>query len=264
MAKPEEIGFLWLILIGTAVIFLLTLAIILFVVSYQRKLFLQKINLQELKSAYQNNLLKATIEAQEKERNRIAQDLHDEVGCVLSTLKLYVSQIQTQETNENMTYLVDQSAGILDEAIGKLRSISHELIPTALEKFGLITVLERMAEQVSKAGVLEMRLHYNKEVRLPENSELHLYRIVNELVNNTIKHAQATEIELGLDFEDKDWRLEYKDDGKGLNQDSKGLLAARDGGLGLKTIASRAEMLNAELHVNEASIGVSFEIIGQY
>lgn len=265
MVKYEEIGFLWLILIGTAVVFLLTMAIILFVVFYQRKLFGQKMNIQELKHNHQKKLLVAAIEAQEKERTRIAQDLHDEVGCVLSTLKLYVSQIKTHEVEENVGELVDQSAFILDEAISKLRSISHDLIPTALEKFGLIRVLDREAEQISGAGVLKVQLDYNREHRLEENQEVNLYRILNELMNNTIKHAKASKIEIRFSFDPHQWQVEYKDDGIGLDWDDEKYLSPEIGGFGFKTIASRVEMLEAEVKItSKKESGLKFEIKGKY
>jgi signal transduction histidine kinase len=265
MAQLEEVGFLWLILIGTAVIFLLTLAIILFVIFYQRKLFNQKINIQELKHTHQKKLLVAALEAQEKERNRIAQDLHDEVGCVLSTIKLYVSQVRTHELEDSVEQLVDQSGLILDEAIGKLRSISHDLVPTALEKFGLVRVLEREAEQINKAGAIKVELKYNREHRLPANQEVHLYRIVNELMNNTIKHAEASAILVRLVFDPHTWRLDYKDNGIGLDWNDEKYLSPEIGGFGFKTIASRVEMLAAEAKVtSKKEGGLEFEIKGSY
>ena len=233
MERPEEIEFLWLLLTGTSVTFLLGLAVVLFVIYYQRRLFGQRMQVEQMKHDQRKKLLEASIIAQEKERERMARDLHDEVGATLSTAKLYVSHILGGGSKEKATDTRQKAEALLDQAIISVRSISHNLLPVNLEEFGLISALEEIANKINETSELEVHIDHRLQGRLPSEMELHLYRIVQELLNNTLKHAGATSVIISLYHENGLLTLIYRDNGKGLNGGGSGSGPAKSG-LGMK------------------------------
>lgn len=246
MARPEEIEFIWLILTGTLVVFLMAMSIILFLSFYQRKLFGQKIKMEKLKHDHQKNLLKATLDGQEEERSRIAMDLHDEIGGILSTLKLYISQIKEGKSEGDIIRLKKESENILDEAVSKVRMISHNITPPNLESFGLIKAMKDLANQISTSGSLKVAIECNDERRLDTSSEIHLFRVLQELLNNTVKHSGANNVNIVFNFSDDEYELTYSDDGIGMDV-GKNELSREFSGIGLRTIASRVEMIGGSL-----------------
>lgn len=134
---------------------------------------------------------------------------------------------------------------MLDNAIRNLRNISHNLLPPGLEEFGLESTLQDVAQRIKTAGGPDVDVHYDLTGRLPIEQELHLYRIAQELLNNTLKHAEASNIRFGLNSDHRGVIFRYTDDGKGYDTSTSGST-----GLGLKTISTRVEMLAANLEVS--------------
>ena len=213
MGKQQEIEFAWLMAIGISITFLLAVAVILFVVFYQKKLFSNQLKLQQLENEHRKNMLIASVQAQENERRRIAGDLHDEVGAILSSSKLYLSHLTYNEKN---TVVADKIRQLIDTATQNLRNISHNITPQNLEQFGLISALDEVCNRINQAKIIQVNLEFNQDKRLTMEQELGIYRIAQELLNNTIKHAEASEIDILLEFLPASFTFQYQDNGKGM------------------------------------------------
>lgn len=231
------------VFIITPVLLVLSIGLIGFVFMYQRRMLQHQENLRKLQEAKQRQILDATVQAQEEERRRVARDLHDDVGAMLALVKLNVHQLSAA--------LEDKSTGVgvkkmLDEVIGSVRRISQDLMPVVLEKMGLPQALEAMKRSVPASSGIVLEFACNdKNRRLDPKIELFLYRVVQELLNNTLKHAEASVIKVELLFEDGKLLLEYSDNGKGF--DYQGKLKEQESGslgLGLMNLQGRVALIN--------------------
>lgn len=243
--QPEELEFIWLLLAGTVVMFLLVLTIIAFVVVYQRRFFAQKLQLKQVESEHGRELLLASIQTQENERQRIASDLHDDVGAILSTTKLYLSHLS--EMQDEAGYIAKKVETLVDTAIGNLRGISRNILPHNLERFGLASAIEEICKQINDTHKLKITFNYNLEERLEIEKEIHLYRITQELLNNTIKHAGASEAFIDLFYLPEQMTLTYEDNGRGIEKNIIENDLVKNTGLGIKNITSRVELLQAKI-----------------
>lgn len=161
-------------LVSALLMIILVGFIIFFVLVYQKRLIRQQMHLQALEAQHQRKLLAASIDTQEKERRRIARDLHDEIGAMLSTLKLQIGQFKRQMKEEPRALAFsEQTQEILTETIQQVRQISHDLLPPLLERFGLSAALKGLLERIDAEGELQTSFQIvGKELRLPTNQEL--------------------------------------------------------------------------------------------
>ena len=251
MEQSLEHNLILFVIIGTIGMFILAGAIIVFVFIYQRKLTNQQIDLQRLETEYQQDLLKSSIEAQERERKRIAQDLHDDIGALLSTVKLGFYPIKkSAKENPNQLAIIQSTSNTLEEAISRVRQISKNLLPPTLEKFGLANALENFANKMSIPDTFEIEfVLVGAYKRLEFEKELGLYRVVQELMNNIAKHAGASYIVLQLEIETEQILLSITDNGKGFNPESF-KKNKKSSGLGLRNIDSRLSLVPATLRYN--------------
>lgn len=228
------------------VILLLAVSIIIFFIIYQKRLLAQQIRLQHVKSDYQHQLLLLSIEAQEKERVRIGHDLHDEIGSSLSTIKLLINHVQCED--EESQRIVLSVKNILIDTIQNVRNISMNLYPSVLQKFGLADALQYMVNVLTEVSPLKFDFTADELTSLTFMEELALYRIAQELVNNTIKHAGATHVLIELAQHDQVVSLRVQDNGCGF--DYKELEKNSNVGIGLKSIEARKAMLHADMQIN--------------
>ncbi|XP_020909204.1 uncharacterized protein LOC110247152, partial [Exaiptasia diaphana] len=171
----------------------------------------QQYDLQELKHNREMELMQATIDAQEREQNRIGKDLHDDLGALLTASKIQLQQIKRLSGAETSTApYIELGAEMLDQSIDRLRAIAKSLSPPTLEHFGIKDALEEYATQFSSAKEIQINTSI-QEKRYDSATELGLFRMIQELVNNTIKYAQASKIDISL-TSDRDfiW-LNYSD-----------------------------------------------------
>lgn len=190
----------------------------------------------------QKDMIRAEITMQELERKRIANDLHDSLGPLLSSVKMYMQSIENV-SDENKALLNIANAHI-DDTITGLRQISYNLSPEGLSRNGLIKAIEEYLFRINSAKTLEIDFDAKNEIKLPETIEIHLFRIIQEIVNNTIKHAQATNLRLIIAVADKQVTVMSIDNGIGFDPNET---RTGTGGLGLSSIRSRCEILNASL-----------------
>ena len=228
---------------GIFIMLLLALALVFFLVVYQKKMIHQQAKLQGVQQAYQRELLHATIEAEERERQRIGGDLHDEIGSSLSAAKLLLSQVATSATGPDNALLATVT-DILNNSVQDIRNISQNLHPAVLAQFGLVEALYSLGFMWADAqAVTVVEVQAELATPLPYQHELALYRIVQELVNNAMKHAQASSIAVRLTARPHSLHLLVADNGRGF--DYTRAQQARTAGLGLKSLEARVNMLNA-------------------
>ncbi|MCG6187019.1 sensor histidine kinase [Maribellus maritimus] len=228
--------------IGSLGMIILAVAIFFFFVAYQKRLLKKELELTKVKSDQQEEILRNTISAQEKERKRIARDLHDEVGAMLSVVKLNVGQIEKKSESEKAKTLAGETKSYLDEVITQVRRISRDLLPPSLEKLGLSFAIQELVNWINKSGKIEIEYWSTGEpVRFEIKKELAVFRIVQEIVNNALKHAEPSRIQIKTRFLNSSLAVSISDDGKGFDLNEK-----LETGLGLKNLESRSGTIGAK------------------
>jgi signal transduction histidine kinase/Tfp pilus assembly protein PilF len=199
---------------------------------------------------------KLLVEGQEEERKRIATELHDGLGVLLSATKMQFSII-SDKSPENKV-LIEKATRMLEQATGDVRKISHNMMPGLLTKLGFFEATEDLFENIGDTRGLNAICNISgSQDRLPENKEIMLYRIVQEMVNNTLKHAEARNIELQIHVLKGILDMKYSDDGKGFDVGKK----LESESIGLKSIQSRVNFLNGTLVIeSKPGEGVSYSI----
>jgi PAS domain S-box-containing protein len=198
-----------------------------------------------LRKETEKELLYTVINTEEKERQRFAQDLHDELGPFLSGLKLYLNEIQENIDNtERRKTLIDYLSQMIDESVDKLRMLASNLTPQNMIDVGLTGSVKKMIARLNNTGRIQIALETDgQESGLEHAFVITLYRIILELINNTIKHAKSKHVLIQLEYAKRNVRLRYTDDGKGFDFDQQ----LREGkGIGLKSILSRIEMYDGK------------------
>jgi signal transduction histidine kinase len=216
----------------------------------------QQIAREKEAAAYQRDLLKTTINSQEAERNRIAKELHDEIGAMLTTTKLYVGQINAELSHTKLNVVTNKMNLLFDDMIQNTRRISQDLRPVILDKLGLVEGIESLIDTINESGKLTVTFEQDAIQLKNKQTELNVYRMLQELLNNTLKHANATEVEIALNGRMEQCKLSYRDNGKGI--DHKVLKNKK--GIGLKNIESRVSILNGTLHFDRIKKGIAIEI----
>jgi len=189
----------------------------------------------------QKMLAQAAVDAQEKERADIGKELHDNISQMLTSTKLFLDILKTKTDDE----LVDRSIKNINSIIQEVRSLSRSLVPSSIADLGLIASMNDLFENIRAANVVEVEFYPDNETDhlLSANSKLTLYRIVQEQINNIIKHAQAKQIFVELFPEEGNVELIIADDGVGFDPETI------KKGMGLKNMRSRAELLSGKLDV---------------
>src|SRR5690242_2883158 len=237
-----------MILIGIGGMMLFAIGIILFVLVHQRRVIRYQLDMQKMREEQQKQLLQAAIESEEKERRRIAGDLHDDIGGSLATVRLYLLQAARTRTRPQED-TEDPARDLLDEIIGKIRQLSRQLSPEMLTEFGLQGALNNLSKKADASGALSVEFRCEGAVpRLQPARELAAYRIIQELFNNILKHAGASRATLTLAEAGDALHIRLEDDGRGFGQEDFEQLKRSPAGLGLKNIQSRLHILHASIH----------------
>ncbi len=209
----------------------------------QEEISQQKIN--ELENSLKIKNLKAMVNGQEAERTRIATDLHDSLGGMLSTLKLQFDSLQVDHAHLSNDNDYHKIMSLIDEACTDIRDIARNLKPNALEKLGLTAALKDLINRYNSRGILDISLHVNQvDGILNQESKLHVYRIIQELLNNALKHAKAGEIDVQVNKNEHELLIMVEDNGVGFNQDEV------ERGLGLGNLQSRVNLLKGEINID--------------
>ncbi len=232
---------------------LMTVSVLIFVYYSRKKIIKKEIEKKDLEIEYQKKMLNATILVQEVERKRIARDLHDDISSKLNIISLNShlltsNDLLEHETRQITTNIIDVTAKVLDST----RRIAHDLLPPILEEFGLHAAIEELCSTYTNGD--QISIDYTNSARqsffdaIETEKHLHLYRILQELINNSMRHGKATKIVITFDDKIKKKVLKYEDNGKGF--DAENLNNKK--GLGLKNIESRVNFLNGKFKIKSA------------
>ncbi len=194
----------------------------------------------------QKKILNTIIQTEEKERQRFAQDLHDGLGPVLSATKLYIQTIRDNPNNKNITEITNKSLRTIDEALKTSTEISNNLSPHVLQHFGTSAAIEAFIEKIQPANI-HFQFSSNIKQRFDQDIEITLYRVTIELINNTLKHANAKNINIKLISEEDEILLNYQDDGKGFNLKEK--MQAKSG-MGIWNMQNRIKNLKGKVVID--------------
>ncbi len=197
----------------------------------------------------ERKVLSAVIQTEEKERERFSKDMHDGIGPLLSTVKLYVNELGSPEIgNDEKKEFVVQVNKMLDDAVNSIREISNNLMPRVIHEYGLIKALEAFCNKVNQTGKIHIDFKDKGiEQSLDKNIQLILFRVISELLTNTIKHAKSKNAFIELSKTNDNITLVFTDDGIGFN--SKEIMAKKGSGIGLKSIISRIKSINGSCEI---------------
>lgn len=229
------------IIIGVSV-----LAIVVLVMLYNRRQIKQKMRYQKELNKQQTELMNTVITVQDKERKRIAEDLHDSLGSILSAAKLKLSAV-AGTANENGRSNYKDTMNLLDEAVNEMRNISHNLLPASLLRLGLIAGLQNLLDKITSRSDLHINfIAHGFKKRIDENIEVSIYRIVLEAVNNIVKHARAKNVTVQLMQYDTYINVLIEDDGVGFDK----TIVSKKQGIGLNNIFSRVDYMKGRVDID--------------
>src|SRR5258705_6373556 len=236
------------IFFGTIGMLTLTVGLIVFIIFHQRKVIRYQGTLQRMEQDQQRMLLNASIRLQEEERQRLAADLHDDAGPLLATARLYLNENLVNMDKASQLQSIYNAKQIIDDTIQLIRNISHSLMPPTLKNFGLESAVNDLFQKISGSGSLNAscRFHDYKE-RLKTEDELILFRVLQELINNILKHSNASFIHVTQNINGDRFFLRLHHDGRGLTQADFEKLNKSAAGLGLKNIQSRLRLLDGNI-----------------
>lgn len=205
----------------------------------------------------EHELRLSTIKTEEKERVRFAKELHDGIGPILSTIKLYMQWLEETDDEQHKKLIIQKANTNIIEAIKSLKEVSNNLSPHVLTNYGLVEALQQFIDKLK--DVSNIVFDFNSEIsnRLNIDMEVMLYRVCTELINNTIKHAKANKIFISLEESGGMVKFHYKDDGVGFVLEEK---LRKGAGLGLHNIQNRVQSLGGVIHLN-TGLGKGFEVL---
>ena len=215
---------------------------------------IDKQKIKDLENDVKINSMQSVIEGQELERERIAKDLHDSLGGLLSAIKLQFEKVRSDSNIDGEDF--NNAQGLLDTAVDEVRSISRNLQPGSLNDMGLVAAINDLVNRYRGEAYPEIDFqHYNIPRDMDNMFATSLYRIIQELLNNAIKYAKANEIIIQINKEDDEIIISLEDDGIGFNTKSF------EKGMGLENVQSRVSYLKGDLQIDsQENIGTSYLI----
>lgn len=213
--------------------------------------------LKEIEQQQQIQYGQALLQGEEQERRRLARDLHDGLGGMLAGVKINLSGLETNITSMGLDNDLQKVIGQLDNSVTELRRIAHNMMPVALIKFGLQTALKDLCESmISETTHIDFQ-PFDIGENIPEQTQITIYRIVQELLTNAIRHGQASNIVLQCSQNKNTFFITHEDDGKGFDKK----ILDTEKGMGLNNIKSRVSFLKGKMEIeSEASKGTIINI----
>jgi two-component system, NarL family, sensor kinase len=243
------------LVLGTSAMLLMVGAIIGFAFLFQRKLGRKAQAFREIEKLLQQQELNSAyslLQGQEQERKRIAAELHDNIGGLLATLKIYSDLIWQKESPLEIKRLNEKINHITENLGNEIRKLSHALDLRTLSGFGLRVALEQLCEAINESEKIKVEcvLEISREVK--DEVSFHVYRIIQELITNTLKHSQATRARLEVTLIENEMTLIFEDNGKGFQ------VGKNASGMGLGNIQTRINHLGGKLTIDSSSKGSTF------
>jgi two-component system, NarL family, sensor kinase len=205
------------------------------------------IRTQRRNQALQKEKTTAEIKALEKERGRMASDLHDDFGPMLSAVKLLINNIDLH--NKEDADILAKANGYIDGMLDQLRRIANDLMPQILVRKGLYLAVDEYIWQLNDERAMQIIFKTSGSINLNPTQDIHLYRIIQEIIHNADKHARASQMNITIEQLENVLKLSVKDNGNGF--DTKNV-ETTSRGLGLKNIMSRVDMLHGNIYINSS------------
>jgi hypothetical protein len=257
MGEGEIIESQYFLILGTLVMTLLAFSIVIFIYLYQRKLARRNQELQSIQDLMQDQEMKtayALLDGQDQERKRIASELHDNLGSILVTLNMYADSLMERADPSKIKEIAQRISNTSKQANEEVRKISHSLDSGLLKHFGLNAAVNQLMEAIEVSKKIQISTAIDVEDQFSNEVGLEAYRIIQELVNNSLKHSGCTSINLDISQIENDLSIIYEDNGKGFDMEQV------KRGMGLNNIEKRVEKLNGELKKDRGTRGSTFII----
>jgi signal transduction histidine kinase len=249
-ALPDNMNLLFSLLPLAAIFFLIAIGVILLYAHFRRNIFRQVLIQREMESKHQKELMRTIVEAQETERKRIARDLHDDLGALLSLTRMQLIHLENQNSKGVPISDLPKVRHNTELALASLRRLTHELMPPQLEYLGLSKTLEGICDNLNLTNNIKIDLQASEELpRWESPIELALFRVSMELINNTIKHSGGQQASLSISQDINSVCLTYTDNGKGIDP------TLPVDGLGLKNMEARIHALGGEARIGNGESG---------
>lgn len=217
-------------------------------VMYAHKLFRYIDRLNHQRTLLNKRILTAVLRTEEKARSRFSKELHDGLGPLLSSAKMSLTALSRDEHNAEQREIIDNTTCVIEEAIRSLREISNNLSPHVLNDFGLARGVQNFIDKSVAMHDVKIRFTTNlRSERYDTDVEVILYRVICELINNSLKHSGCTSINLSLSQNGSELTLDYSDNGRGFNPQ-----AMMDCGMGLSNISSRINSLGGSCSITSS------------
>lgn len=196
----------------------------------------------------QRERITAEIRLLENDRKRIATDLHDSLGPLLSTVKLNIASIEVPDPRDKL--VIAKSGKYIDDIVSAMRQISHNLLPNTLERKGLQDAIREFYQALGQDDKLELHVYAVNHISHRPDRDIHIFRIVQEIIHNTLKHAGATRLEIGFSEDDKELLVLAEDNGQGFDVEKS---RRNSRGLGLKSLEIRADVLHGTISIHSSA-----------
>ncbi len=213
---------------------------------YIRKILNYIALMENKRRNYENRILNTIIQTEEKERERFSKEIHDGLGPLISSVKMSISALDHINTDPRQKEIITNTRNVIDEAVRELKEISNNLNPHVLMNFGLVRAVGNFINKLFTDTDIQLKTNL-KEKRFDRNLEAVLYRVICEMINNSLKHARARRIDIDLRLKNDEITLTFEDDGIGFEPSE--VIDRPDGGMGLSNIASRISSVKGEIEV---------------
>ncbi len=234
-------------IIGSITLMLFAFTLVIFLIVHKKKQYHNLLEKQQMENNYQNQLLLSKLEVQEQSFKHFSEEIHDNIGQLLSIVKMQLYNIRSSSHEPDIVTKATESNELLGKAINDLRNISHTLNAAFVSNAGLANAVEKDLEYIRSAKEVQCTLHVSgEEYSIGNERELLVFRIIQEAVGNAVKHATPSAIDINLDYKSNSLVVTVKDNGSGFNT----LETSKTGGIGLNNMHVRAALLNGEIAVN--------------
>ncbi len=249
----EEENILIVIVSATIILLLLATFIVLFLFVYQKRMYKHKRHVQKMQEDFKQELVNSKVELQEQVLNSVSEEIHDNLGQMLSVVKLNLVKLgKMASKEEDKTKVIGELKTQVSGVINDMRSISKTLSKDFISDFGLVESLKVELARIKRTGEMDAVLicEGKDTLYLDGQSQIVLFRIAQELINNAIKHAEAKQIKATVTFFDDSLKMTIEDDGKGFDLEAIEIKNSQNSGNGLRNMKNRVKIIGGVLNLN--------------
>ncbi|MCF2494308.1 sensor histidine kinase [Dyadobacter chenhuakuii] len=242
------------LIFGTALLLFFVGIFVIAVFKSQRKQLKNALDKDRMQKMFQENILKAQIEVQNETLQNVGQNLHDNIGQLLTIARISLNMLE-EEVNYPVSprYRLDEIAEIIDQTIDEVRLLSKSLDGNVVKNFGLLESVQNEAKRVNKTKKISVNLRtLGDPYSLSFNTEIVLFRVLQECLNNSIKHSGAGQIDFTFDFTPTNLNLTVSDNGKGFNQEEVLRRKLDESGAGLRNIMERIRLVGGTIDIKSS------------